>query len=171
MFETSPSDKFEDCKNIFDEVSTFIDPFIGKFNLRENNVNLTLEGFVESDATKAFCKAAYKSTTLLCMIWPYGGKQKLSVARKEKDPLYVDKLLLSIFHTCPEYTEAIGDDVHLREFILNCFAKVKKMVVKRQKTTQKSPHFLKTVWERDLLTVLHWTCFSTVTLHVYMYSL
>ena len=155
---------------MFEAVSNYIDPFIGKFNLRENNVRLTLDGFQDTAAAKVFCNAAYKAVLFLCLVWPYGGKQKLSVARKMTEPLFVDKLLLSVFHCCPEFSDFFSENLFMTDFILNAFSKVKKVVYSRNETTQKSPHFLKTMWERDLVTYLHLTCFSTVRVHVYLYK-
>jgi len=163
-------------KDLFEGVSRFLDPLIGKFNLRDKSVTLTLEEVPFSDANTAFCTASYKAVLFLCMVWPYGGKQKLTVIRKSvpdsrnKDPLFVDKLLLSVFNMCEEFSIEILNDSDLQEFILNSFAKVKKVVVKRNKTTAK-PHFLKTVWEKDLLGLIQWTCYQTVSEHVYMCSL
>ena len=163
-------EKFNTSGLLFEAVSKYVDPFIGKFNLRENNVRLTLDGFQDCTASKLFCNAAYKAVLFLCLVWPYGGKQKLSVARKMTEPLFVDKLLLSVFHCCPECSDILSEDLHFSNFILNAFSLVKKVVKSRNEATQKSPHFLKTVWERDLLSYLHHTCFSTVRVHIYMYT-
>lgn len=163
-------------KDLFEGISDFLDPLIGKFNLREKMVHLTLDGVPDTAANTAFCTASYKAVLFLCMVWPYGGKQKLTVIRKtvpqrgNKDPLFVDKLLLSVFNMYEEFSIEILDDSKLQGFILDLFSKVKKVVVKRNKTTEK-PHFLKTVWEKELLGLIQWTCYQTVSEHVYMYSL
>ena len=139
-----------------------MDPYIGKFNLRENTVRLQLSGIQESVATLAFCTAAYKATLFLCLVMPYGGKQKISCLRNSKNPLWMDMLLLSAFTMTPEFAEIILEDSKLREFILPLFSKVVKLVRSRKETTKSSIYFLKTVFERDMLNVVQWTCFNTV---------
>ena len=83
----------------------------------------------------------------------------------------MDQLMLSVFNMCPEFAEVIQEDLLMRDFILSAFAKVHKVVVSRKESTKKLPYFLKTVWERDMLSALHWTCFTTVRVYVYTYSL
>ena len=157
-----PEERFQTIETVFNEISEIMDPYIGKFNLRENTVRLQLSAIEESAATRAFCTAAYKATLFLCLYWPYGGKQKLSCVRNGKDPLWMDMLLLSVFNMIPEFSEVIAEDRTLREYILSLFQKVKKFVRSRKETTKSSKYFLKTVLERDMLSTVQWHCFNTV---------
>ena len=160
--QTKPEERFQSLEAVFSEVSLMIDPYIGRFNLRENVVHLKLSELEESVATHAFCIAAYKATLFLCLIWPYGGKQRISCVRNAKDPLWMDMLLLSVFSMSAEFAGIIVEDSNLREFILTLFSKVKKFVKSRKESTKSSIYFLKTVLEKDMLTHVQWMCFNTV---------
>lgn len=144
-----------------EEVAKNILAKIGKFNVREKKPLMTLEGQEKSDGVVEFVEAAYAATSLLCMIWPYGGKERV----RANHILFFDKLILSVFSMDENFDSLLSTDMDLSKFILTNLQKV-KVVVKKTGKTVHNPHFLKTVWEHETVNMIHQSCYSVVSTYI-----